>query len=102
AINIADAQEFVALLLERGIKADIVHSAQGSSSVTKKIKLIESGKLDVIVHVKMLSRGVDIPCLRWIGCRRPIKSRTLFAQYVGRGIRSFVGKTQCLVLDPHN
>jgi len=102
AINIADAQEFVAILIERGIKADIVHSAQGSGSVAKKIKLIEAGKLDVIVHVKMLSRGVDIPCLKWIGCRRPIKSRTLFAQYIGRGIRSFAGKTQCLILDPHN
>lgn len=102
AINIADAQEFVAILLDRGIRADIVHSAQGHGSVNKCIKSIESGKLDVIVHVKMLSRGVDIPCLKWIGCRRPIKSRTLFAQYVGRGIRSFAGKDKCLVLDPHN
>jgi hypothetical protein len=61
----------------------------------------------------MLSEGVDMPWLRWLGCRRPISSKVLFAQYVGRGLRSLDlerypeqakhgPKKRCVVLDPHN
>lgn len=97
--NIADAREFCALLQSEGVRAAIVHSQQ-KRPARKTIEELEAGKIDVIVHVEMLSRGVDIPCLRWLGCRRRIGSRTLFAQYVGRGLRCYPGKAECRILDP--
>ena len=99
ATNIADAQEFTEILRGAGISADIVHSQQ-SQPARRKIERLERGEIQVIVHVNMLARGVDIPCLQWLGCRRKVGSRTLFAQYIGRGIRSYPGKEECRVLDP--
>jgi type I restriction enzyme, R subunit len=40
-----------------------------------------------VVIVDMLSTGVDIPDLEFIVLLRPIKSRILFEQMLGRGIR---------------
>lgn len=102
AINITDAKEFAGILKEAGISAEVVHSKLHADTVKSRIAKLEAARLEVIVHVQMLSRGVDIPCLRWLCCRRPIGSRTLFAQYIGRGIRTYPGKTECRVLDPHD
>lgn len=100
AINITDALDFRDILQRAGVRAEVVHSQQRRGVVDSTLADLESGMLDCVVHVAMLSRGVDIPCLRWICCRRPIGSSTLFAQYVGRGVRNFPGKTECRVLDP--
>ena len=101
AINITDAQEFAVMLREEGIRAKCVHSRLHDATVSKRVKALEAGELDCIVHVNMLSEGVDFPWLRWLCCRRPIGSRVLFAQYIGRGLRTFPGKKYCTVLDPH-
>ncbi|MBN1344295.1 MAG: DEAD/DEAH box helicase family protein [Phycisphaerae bacterium] len=42
---------------------------------------------DVVVTVDMLSTGVDIPDLEFIVFLRPVKSRILFEQMLGRGTR---------------
>jgi hypothetical protein len=41
----------------------------------------------------------DIPCIDCIIMSRPTRSSLLFQQMVGRGLRSFEGKKDCLVLD---
>lgn len=101
AINITDAEEFAEEMRAAGLVAKAVHSRLHDSTVQRRIKALESGDLDAIVHVNMLAEGVDFPWLRWLCCRRPIGSRVLFAQYIGRGIRTYPGKKYCRVLDPH-
>ncbi|HPQ68420.1 MAG TPA: type I restriction-modification enzyme R subunit C-terminal domain-containing protein [bacterium] len=44
-------------------------------------------KIGVVVTVDMLSTGVDIPDLEFIVLLRPLKSRILFEQIIGRGTR---------------
>src|SRR5207249_2801982 len=41
----------------------------------------------IVVTVDMLSTGVDIPDLEFIVFLRPVKSRILFEQMLGRGTR---------------
>ena len=55
----------------------------------------------IVVTVDLLSTGVDIPTLEAILFVRPIKSRILFEQMMGRGTRlaSDIGKTHFTVLD---
>ena len=52
-------------------------------------------------YVNMLAEGFDCPGIMWICARRKIGSRVRFAQEIGRGLRSYHGKTECLVFDPH-
>lgn len=55
----------------------------------------------VVVTVDMLSTGVDIPALEFIVFLRPVKSRILFEQMLGRGTRlcGEIGKTHFTVFD---
>src|SRR4029079_15329528 len=56
----------------------------------------------VAVTVDLLSTGVDIPDLEFIVLLRPIKSRILFEQLIGRGTRKgqrFTDKSHFTVFD---
>jgi len=56
----------------------------------------------VVVTVDMLSTGVDIPDLEFIVFLRPVKSRILFEQMLGRGTRKgerFTDKSHFVVFD---
>lgn len=102
AINISDAEQFAELLRENGIAAKSVHSKLHESTVQRRLTALERGELRCLVQVSLLSEGVDLPWLRWLCCRRPISSRVLFAQYIGRGLRVYEDKTYCTVYDPQD
>src|SRR3989449_4124621 len=56
----------------------------------------------VVVSVDMLTTGVDIPDLEFIAFLRPVKSRILFEQMLGRGTRKgekFPDKSHFVVFD---
>jgi hypothetical protein len=102
AINITDAKEFATELGNAGVRAQAIHSRQGDHTQERLLRQLEHGDLDCLVHVSLLSEGVDLPWLRWLCCRRPIGSRVLFAQYIGRGLRTYEGKDYCTVFDPQD
>src|SRR5207247_11147605 len=55
----------------------------------------------IVVTVDMLSTGVDIPALEFIVFLRPVKSRILWEQMLGRGTRKSVdiNKTHFTIFD---
>ena len=56
----------------------------------------------IVVTVDMLSTGVDIPDLEYIVFLRPVKSRILFEQMLGRGTRKgdqYPDKSHFVVFD---
>ena len=55
----------------------------------------------VVVTVDMLSTGVDIPSLEFIVFLRPVKSRILWVQMLGRGTRRCpdIGKQKFIIFD---
>jgi len=56
----------------------------------------------IVVSVDMLTTGVDIPDLEYIVFLRPVKSRILFEQMIGRGTRKgerFADKSHFVVFD---
>lgn len=112
AINISDAQEFAETLRSHDIRAKTVHSRLHDGTIAQRLRKLEAGELDCVVHVSLLSEGVDLPWLRWLCCRRPIGSKVLFAQYIGRGLRQsgpmqwgsekLPRKKVCEVFDPND
>ncbi len=59
----------------------------------------------IVVTVDMLSTGVDIPDLEFIVFLRPVKSRILFEQMLGRGTRKgekYTDKSHFVVVDCFN
>lgn len=70
---------------------DFVQKITGSPSVDRpleKIRRFRNRPLpSIVVTVDMLSTGVDIPALEYIVLLRPVKSRILWTQMLGRGTR---------------
>ncbi|MCY0683040.1 helicase-related protein, partial [Klebsiella pneumoniae] len=56
----------------------------------------------IVVSVDLMSTGVDIPDLEYIVFLRPVKSRILFEQMIGRGTRKgekYPDKSHFVVFD---
>ena len=70
---------------------DFVQKITGSPSVDRPLQKIREfrnrQKPGIVVTVDMLSTGVDVPRIENIVFLRPVKSRILFEQMMGRGTR---------------
>jgi len=57
------------------------------------------GDYQFLVNVGVLTEGYDDPGVACVAMGRPTKSRALYTQCIGRGLRPAPGKEDCLVLD---
>ncbi|WES87830.1 DEAD/DEAH box helicase [Dickeya fangzhongdai] len=63
------------------------------------IAAFKQQQLRYLVNVSVLTTGFDAPHVDVIAILRPTESVSLYQQIVGRGLRLFPGKTDCLILD---
>lgn len=60
---------------------------------------IKTGRIQIVTSCGILTEGYDEPSVNVILMCRPTKSVSLYIQCVGRGLRLWPGKQNCLVLD---
>lgn len=102
ALNIQDAHDYAGFLDENGVSAGVIHSEMDKKWKEDTLRFLKEGKYQCVVHVSMLTEGVDIPFLKWIVLRRPVGAKVRFVQEVGRVLRAHPGKTRALVGDPYD
>ncbi|KAI0235998.1 putative ATP-dependent helicase IRC3, partial [Massospora cicadina] len=56
-------------------------------------------KISILINCLILTEGLDIPSVDCIVMARPTRSMPLYQQMLGRGMRQFPGKENCLILD---
>src|SRR6266446_6533775 len=84
---------------------DFVQKITGNPNVDRPLQRIREfrnrPKPKIVVTVDMLSTGVDIPALEFIVFLRPVKSRILWEQMLGRGTRRCedINKSKFVVFD---
>lgn len=107
--HISHADRLVSLcksIFNRG--DDFVAKITGSPNVDRPLKKIKQFRNrpnpKIVVTVDMLSTGVDIPSLEFIVFLRPVKSRILWEQMLGRGTRKCddIGKSHFVIFDCFN
>lgn len=84
---------------EAGIKAEHL---DGKTKLAERRRILadfKSGAVQVVVNAAVLTEGFDEPTVSAVVLARPTKSRSLWRQMVGRGLRPAPGKTDCLLLD---
>ncbi len=87
-------------LIDKGIKAEAVYSMieanPGSAELRNKrtatdneriIKDFSEGKYDVLINVRMLTEGVDVPDVKTVMLTRQTTSSILMTQMIGRALR---------------
>lgn len=74
----------------------------GDTKIAERDDLIDCFKaqqLKYLVNVSVLTTGFDAPHVDLIAILRPTQSVSLYQQIVGRGLRLFPGKENCMVID---
>ncbi len=100
------ADQIVQMCREEFAQGDaFVQKITGSPSVDRPLQKIREFRNrpnpKIVVTVDMLSTGVDIPSLEFVVFMRPVKSRILWVQMLGRGTRLCpeINKEKFLIFD---
>lgn len=97
--NIDHCERLLKLLQAEGESATAIHSKQARDARGGNLSSFTSGRARHMVFVSILSEGFDHPPIDCIVLMRPTRSPVLYVQTVGRGLRIYPGKDDCLVLD---
>lgn len=99
AVNIEHSKQLRDEFIARGIPA--IHCDASSSDEERKIaqEKLENGSIKVLCNVDIFSVGWDCPMVSCIILARPTWSLIWYLQAIGRGLRSFPGKENCIILD---
>lgn len=104
ASTVEHAKEITALLPAG--QAALVSADTPAAERDALIDAFKQQSLKYLVNVAVLTTGFDAPHVDLIAILRPTESVSLYQQIVGRGLRLYPGKTDCLILDyagnPHD
>jgi DNA repair protein RadD len=99
AIDIKHAKNIAVELNALGVKTTAIHSKLQKAVKNQLIEDFKAGVYQCAVSVAMLTTGFDVPAIDFIFCIRHTKSVTLLIQMIGRGMRTCMGKPDCLFKD---
>lgn len=91
------SQQFCEILNDMGLSAAEVNG--NSADRADILRDFEAGRYSVLCNSMLLTEGWDCPAVDCIVVLRPTKSRSLYQQMVGRGMRLFPGKEELILLD---
>ena len=98
-VGTAHCEHLCALIRAGGVEAACVFGETPAAVRDQRVADFRDGKLRCLLTVQALGTGFDAPGIDLIGLARPTKSRGLYVQFMGRGVRLAPGKADCLVLD---
>ena len=84
---------------KRGVSRKSIYGETPQAERDKIIQEFKEGKFKYLQNVGVLTTGFDAPNVDCIVLARPTASPGLYVQMVGRGLRLFEGKENCLILD---
>lgn len=83
----------------RGISSAPIFGTMPSIERETILKAYKEGSITVLCNCQILTEGFDAPETSCVIVGRPTKSKGLYQQMVGRGLRPFPNKKECLILD---
>lgn len=99
ASGIDHCNSIVREFVRNGIECKSIDSTMKSEEREKVIEEFTTGKIPVLVNVAVLTTGFDYPATDCIILARPTKSKILYEQIIGRGLRVHEKKEDCLIID---
>ena len=92
--------ERVAASFQRADVPAVPYLSTTASALRSRIRgEFRSGAIKVLCVVNVLNEGIDLPFAECLLFLRPTESKRIFFQQLGRGLRHFVGKERCIVID---
>src|SRR6267378_1786590 len=82
-----------------GIPAEALDGTTPLATRRAILQRLHTGATRVVANCAVLTEGFDEPSVDCIIVARPTQSALLYQQMLGRGTRTYPGKTDCLILD---
>ncbi|GLB36102.1 putative type III restriction enzyme, res subunit [Lyophyllum shimeji] len=100
-VNIAHVVALTQAFRDRGIDARYVYSHTPVAERKALVEAFKAGQFPVLINCAILTEGADIPNIDCVVVARPTRSRNVFAQMIGRGMRLSpdTGKQDCRIID---
>jgi DNA repair protein RadD len=98
-INRQHAQKLNDMFNKNGIKSEYADADTPQDERMSIFNRLASGETKILTNVNIASTGVDIPEIECVISARPTKSKTLWIQQVGRGLRPAENKKDCVIID---
>jgi len=86
-------------LAKIGVKAASIHGKLSTSTRQDILDRFKNGEIDCLTNCQILTEGFDEPSIEALIIARPTKSRALYCQMVGRGLRTYPGKEICFLYE---
>ena len=93
ALNVAQAFK------KKGISCEAVYGDMPTDERRDVLARYENHQIQIITNCGVLTEGWDVPDTNIVMMARPTRSRGLYTQCVGRGLRLAPGKKDCLIID---
>jgi DNA repair protein RadD len=98
-INVEHSLATVQAFQERGIAAAHLDGSATAAHRAKVLAEFAAGKWQVLSNVALFTEGFDLPNISCVILNRPTKSKALYLQMGGRGLRPAANKTRCMIID---
>lgn len=102
AAGVKHSRTLVEAFLAAGVAAAHLDGETPKQEREAILRRLADGRLTVVSNAMVLTEGVDVPVVSCVVLARPTKSKGLYLQMAGRGLRTAAGKTDCLILDHGN
>lgn len=99
ATGIDHAHHIAEEVRSHGVTVEVVTGDTPAAERGRTIEAFKNQQIRALVSVEVFLEGFNAPHVDLIGMMRPTKSPVLYAQCVGRGMRLYPGKSDCLFLD---
>ncbi|MFO0237144.1 MAG: DEAD/DEAH box helicase family protein [Betaproteobacteria bacterium] len=99
AVDVAHSKAIAQKFNDKGIKAEHLDGSTPIYIRQQMFRRLANGDTQVLSSCQALQIGFDCPPADCILMCRPTKSKSIYFQQLGRGLRPFPGKENCMVLD---
>jgi len=97
--TVAMTHEFAGICTDHGVRAEVVTGGTSHADRKDIYQGFRDGDVKIISNCCVLTEGFDEPATECILIARPTTSRVLYQQTIGRGLRTFPGKENCIIVD---
>lgn len=97
--TVAMAHHTAEVFCEAGYAAEAVDGTTPPEERRDILERLHTGDTRIVANVGVLTEGFDEPSIECIILAAPTKSEVKYTQIIGRGLRLYPGKSDCLILD---
>lgn len=99
AVDIEHAHALAQEFTDAGYLAEAIDGTMDDADRQARLDMFRQGQIKLLVNCQLLLEGYDDPSVEGVVFARPTQSQALYIQAIGRGLRLFPGKTECVVID---